>query len=647
MSMSLQAYVRNVRYLLSAPMHRLVVALLPRICSPELLPRLTGHGDIAALLGWSRESAWPLPPGGRAELADGLRTTFPSLVEQAKDDAKLVLEHQFDLLGSGPTSLGAEINWLCDFKSGITWPRGYYRSIDYSNKGLPSDVKVPWELSRCHQLVDLARAHLLAPSDEYIREIRAELTSWIAMNPVGRTINWACTMEVAIRAVNWLWALGCVSVDLDDETLTLTLSSILQHGFFIAGNLEFSEVAGNHYVSDALGLVAIGAYFRRSRLGQHWLRRGGTILTEELNKQVYSDGVDHEMSIPYHRLVMEIFLVGGLILRASGHDPGSKYWDRVQHMAEFIAAYTRPDGTVPVWGDADDGRILPFSGRHLQDHRHTLSTAAIMFGRRDFAAVGGPLAEDSLWLLGGSAADSFLALRPQRDERRCVAFPEGGFAVMRSKSWHVIFDAGPVGLRGRGGHGHNDALAVEIWCNGPLVVDPGSYVYTSDVEARSAFRSTRAHNTPMLDDHEMNEVLGLWRLADQSRAQLDVTVETPYGARVSGHHLGYTRIDHRAVVRREVELDRNTCAIRDRVNGASGLWRVRWTFAPSVEVVNVTSSGLEARRGDNIFQLEMVGASDVSASRTWVSPSYGVRLKAACIDVEFEGDESELVIDAR
>jgi uncharacterized heparinase superfamily protein len=227
-----------------------------------------------------------------------------------------------------------------------------------------------------------------------------------------------------------------------------------------------------------------------------------------------------------------------------------------------------------------------------------------------------------------------------------VTFPDGGFAVLRDKSWHVVFDAGPVGLCGRGGHGHNDALAVEIWCDGPLIVDPGSYVYTADVEARSAFRSTRAHNTPMLDDHEINDVLGLWRLSDDSQAQIDEAVETDSGARASGHHSGYTRVDRRAVVRREVELSDRTCVVRDQVSGRSGRWTVRWTFAPSVSVANATTAGAMMRRGDDEFRLNLAGASAVSVGTTWVSPSYGARHEAACLDVKYGGDECETVIHA-
>lgn len=647
-SMPPRAYARNARYLLGRPWRRLTVAALPSLCSPPLLARLTGHRELPTLLHWARTDAWPLPAEGLTALAGGLGRAFPELADSAVADAKRAVAHEFDLLGSGPRSLGAEIDWLRDFKTDIAWSPGFYQAIDYSNLDRPSDVKVPWEISRGHQLVDLARAHLLDPSQEYVDEFAAQLRSWIKANPAGRTINWSCTMEVAIRAVNWLWTLGVFAPELDDDSLCEVLSSLVQHGLFIERNLEVSEVAGNHYLSDALGLVALGAFFRSGRLGRRWLRTGSAILIAELDKQVYPDGVDHEMSIPYHRLVAEIFLIGGLLLRSANEEPGSAYWARLERMMEFIAAYTRPDGTIPVWGDADDGRVLPFGGRHLDDHRHLLSTAAVLFGRTDFSAAAGALAEDTVWLLGLDAVEAFDALVPEPDRRRCVTFPDGGFVILRSEPWHVVFDAGPVGLRGRGGHGHNDALAVEVWASGaPLIVDPGSYVYTCDVAARYAFRSTRAHNTPMLDDHEINDVLGLWQLADQAGARIDAHDETDDGALASGRHLGYTRIDPRAVVRREIALAGSACRIRDAVAAAAGRWSVRWTFADGTVLDDVTAAGATAHRGNDVFHLEVCGASAVTGGQTWVSPSYGVRRPAAYLEVELAGDECETVIHAR
>ena len=196
-----------------------------------------------------------------------------------------------------------------------------------------------------------------------------------------------------------------------------------------------------------------------------------------------------------------------------------------------------------------------------------LSTAAVLFDRPQFAAAARTLHEDTLWLLGSDSAEAFEALAAHDPEVPSLEpFPEGGFAVLRAPGVHVLLDAGPVGLRGRGGHGHNDACSVEIWMGGaPLVVDPGCFAYTSDVEARYSFRSTRAHNGPMLSDHEINEVMGLWQLRDDAQANITVAEPIGGGARAVGRHTGYLRFAPGATVEREVVVSANTCAISDRV----------------------------------------------------------------------------------
>jgi len=63
---------------------------------------------------------------------------------------------------------------------------------------------------------------------------------------------------------------------------------------------------------------------------------------------------------------------------------------------------------------------------------------------------------------------------------------------------YLIFDCGAIG---DGGHGHYDALNVEIAAHGgPLVVDPGRYTYCDDPPHwRRWFKGTAAHNTVTID----------------------------------------------------------------------------------------------------------------------------------------------------
>ena len=52
---------------------------------------------------------------------------------------------------------------------------------------------------------------------------------------------------------------------------------------------------------------------------------------------------------------------------------------------------------------------------------------------------------------------------------------------MRAGAHYLLVTNGIVGTKGFGNHKHNDQLSFEFHPDGsPLIVDPGSYVYTSD-----------------------------------------------------------------------------------------------------------------------------------------------------------------------
>jgi hypothetical protein len=642
--MSPRGVLRNSWELALAPKRRLQVRWLPAVSSPARLARRLGFPSLPAMESYFHGEAfdlWPTNPGSAKQLAEAIAEHFPAAREDAVERGEAAIRHEFSLLGSGPVRLGDEIDWLCDFKTGKRWVRQFYADIDYMNRGEPSDVKVPWELSRSHHLVDLARAFLLTNDRRYVREASAQLESWLDSNPFGCSVNWCCTMDVAIRAVNWIWCLSIVGPFLEEGVLAPVVASLYQHGVFIRANLERGDVNGNHYISDAVGLVALGCLFRRWRLGREWLARGSRILVEEIAEQVYPDGVDHEMSVPYHRLVAEIFLTGFLLMRQAGQEPPASCWERLRKMGQFAIAYTRPDGSVPVWGDADDGRLQRFGHSPVNDHRHLLSTMAILFNDGDLRPGRDYAHEDTLWLLGPSALDGSHELLPISTPPPVWHFPHGGFAVLRAPEAHLFFDAGPVGLRGRGGHGHNDALSFELWWHGaPLIVDPGSHVYTADPPSRNRFRSTAAHNSPMLGEHEMAELgddRNLWSIADHAQAVMDeVGVDGPirYAA---GHHVGYTRIVKGAIVRRRIELDEETCQVVDDVPATPG-WHVNFTLHPSARVSNVSSPERAViARGDHDFVLTVVGADRIEAVPSLVSPSYGVVERAEGLRMTFGG----------
>jgi uncharacterized heparinase superfamily protein len=610
-----------------------------RYLGPLRLVTLTS-ARLARTAGYGSIDEWWIALGARPPLAatpsaadcDRLCAGEHERIAAAARDA---VAHRVDLLGSGPIDLGAKIDWHCDYKTGLRWQPAYCRDIDYNNPGRPSDVKFPWELSRMQWMIPIGQAYVLHGDERHAEKVRDVLVDWIASNPYGRSVNWACTMEVALRILTWIWFFHVFKNSTawsKRDFRELFVRSLYLHGDFTARNLERSDINGNHFTADAAGLVVAGLFFGDAGDAPAWLRIGWKILCDELPRQVFPDGVDFEGSVPYHRLVQELFLLPAILRRRNGLDVPSSYEARLVDMARFTAAYSRPDGSIPLWGDNDDARALPFGGQPTNDHRYLLGIVGAEFGVPDLiAAFSGPRAEQ-LWLLG---AESTAAL-PQRehndDATQPIAFRDGGFYVLRNAVDHVFVDCGPVGLGGRGGHGHNDLLSFEAVLDGAhLVSDCGSYVYTANYAERNRFRSTAYHNTPMIDGEEINRFIGpseLWQLHDDARPH--VLKWEPDGQLPSllASHTGYLRLADPVRYTRELTLDRvrHALTIVDRLQAASShTASIPFHLAPGVRVENVSSDSMALSTNAKQYRCAWSASEPwaVSVESARVSASYG------------------------
>ena len=587
----------TVRLLVRGPRQRLRRQRLRRrplhASTAAVETALGGRSPAAALRGPVLD-AMPTVAAFERELEGMDEGERADLARRADD----VVAHRFDLLGSGPTDLGQRIDWQRDFKSGRSWPLEHISTLPISYPD-GSDIKVPWELSRFQHLPLLAGAHRVTGDGRYLAEIGAQLEDWIASNPVEFGANWACTMDVAIRAANWIAALAlCAEATTGSGWLERAVGSLLLHGRFIRDHLEWAEVRGNHYLSDLVGLLPIAALFSAGAEGRAWAEWAAAELVAEMDHQVRADGCDHEASIPYHRLVAELFVCGGQAVDALR--PGmlpERFRARLELMLDFVAAYTRPDGLAPQVGDADDGRFLPLGDYGCADPRsHT----------HLFAQAG----------------------RPYESSTTSAGFPEGGFYVLRAGELYAIVHCGDVGVGGVGSHAHNDQLAFELsWRGHPLVVDPGSYLYTADPDARNAFRSTAFHAALRIDGAEQNALSRdrLFALDDRTRAEAvawDIQGET---AAFTGRHHGFEALHPPATHERRLQLDgaAETVTITDIVS-SQGERDLEWTFPLAPCTVEVSEGAATARFEAASLTVEAGGVT-FAVEEGWLSPRYGVR----------------------
>lgn len=622
-------------------LHREITEWVERVAAPRRAERFKAASLIHATESMSVDDLWqylvarPYPAHTQSVQAETYERVCKEPVDDILRAAENALAHRVSLLGSGPVNLGDEIDWQKDHKSGYRWPRGYARGHSYVNLDDSSDVKFPWELSRLQWLIPVGQAYLLTGDEHYADATRSILTSWMNDNPYADSVNWAIAMEPAMRIFTWTWLFHVFQSSQswrDPRFRERFLESLFLHADYVDRHIEYSDVNGNHCTADAAALVFASLFFGRGRHAHRWLRRGWSILNSELPKQVFQDGVDYEGSVPYHRFVLELFLLPALYRMRTNHPVPAEYRKRLAKMARFVSAYSSPGGNAPVWGDADDGRALPLGSQSLNDHRYLVTLVTLGLGIENDAAHQGPQGE-AFWWFGPDALETGLS-RPSPHKRPgSEAFIEGGLYVMRNESDHVLIDCGRVGLADRGGHGHNDCLSFEATLEGAkLVVDRGAYVYTASPLERNEFRSTSSHNTPVVDGEEINRFVRpdwLWALTPDAIPEMQLWEPGWERDVFRGTHFGYLRLSGSVKPVRSITLDhvKHTLVIHDLIQGA-GVHSIEVPvhLAPGIGAEQEATGSILLRSGAKEYNL--VWSEDDRWScrivASSISPSYGV-----------------------
>ncbi len=541
------------------------------------------------------------------------------------------------------------IDWHLDFRSGYRWRE------DIWSKGIPYghepgvDVKLPWELARLQHLPMLALAARLGPPEPRERrrqECRDQILDFIAANPPGYGVNWHCTMDVAMRAANmamthWLLASDAGAPTAPEVFERELTTSLLAHGRHIMANLEDgAEFRGNHYLADVCGLAFTAAALAPGDEAQQWWRFALREIIAESHVQFGADGANREGSTSYHRLSAEMlaWTVALVVGRDGPAALPADFGGRLLAMAMFSQDATKPDGRVVQIGDNDSGRFFKLGPGDFDDdltqdaldHGALPITIAALLDVSGGVAIAGKGGERFAiehaicTALAGSqklAADatpppSRVGPMPTPDpgtplgpEIEIVlpdatileglaarAYPDFGLYIWKSPRFFMSLRCGAIGQNGRGGHDHNDQLALELQIDGiDWVADPGSYVYSAAPELRDAYRSVTAHAAPRLGDREPASLgLGMFRLEDTGPAQC---LSFDIGG-FAGFHQGFGTPVHRAV-----RIEPGRIRIRD-ATGGSVVWE------SNLDTVRVTSPA----KTRQVFDM-----------RQPFSPGYGLR----------------------
>lgn len=321
------------------------------------------------------------------------------------------------------------LNWFADYKSGFFFCPWKYNSMQkcYSvvGKKAGADIKCPWELGRFYHLAQMA---VLAAVEKDLRvdiltEYKNEITDFMIMNPVGKTVQWSAPMDVSVRVVNLLIAHDILT-QIDEQNcldqpfqrkfgklIQDSLNYIMQHAEYTGG------ACSNHYLSNLVGIIFAAAYLPGDRWTDACLVFGVQELIDQVEKQFYEEGAHFEGSSSYHRLSAEFVLYATAIVYGVlktdrkelflNYDCGvidrlrrvnrQKYhlktdeffpqWyiDRVFNMGVFTKAVLKDNNEIVQIGDNDSGRLVRLTPvgesdeEKVIDHRTLLSALSGLF----------------------------------------------------------------------------------------------------------------------------------------------------------------------------------------------------------------------------------------------------------------------------
>ena len=277
---------------------------------------------------------------------------------------------------------------------------------------------------------------------------------------------------------------------------------------YIERHLSFYFSPYNHLIGEATALFVIGSLLPWLRPAARWRDRGWAILEAEMPKQYHEDGGTVEQATGYHHFTL------GFHLQAHARETphwrarsGGRLWSDLEKALEFSMHMTRPDGSMPMIGDADEGKAFSLVQPDLWDFRVFLASAPCLFGRGDFKKMGGAL-----------PAGRRVAGRNERTGRRTTRSAEGpGRNVESAADERLLHHAHRLGSAGA-----LPGLRLRRACG-------------RCVGARHAVGGARTRR------YALDRSLGIWRTAARRSGFLDLQRQPRTGTAISGKPRRTTR----------------------------------------------------------------------------------------------------------
>ena len=339
-------------------------------------------------------------------------------------------------------------------------------------------------------------------------------------------------------------------------------NALADHAALLASD-DFHTTGTNHGMFQDESLLIYASLVPEDPLSQSYFQLAARRLIGYFDLIVTTDGVHREHAPAYHSLIAaKMRRIVEFFEDADEDDVALRLRELRNRMCRYATHVIKPDGEFPLISDTMD-RNKPNRG----------------------------LFEDAGYRWAASSGE--LGSRPRE---RNVVFPEGGYAIFRSR-----WDASGAGTYVHftaayhtDYHKHSDDLSVWLYHDGDLLTEAGPNGYDYDNPFTAYGYSAHAHNTLLVDGESLPRVDDH---ADEVRlVDWDVDGPTPWA---TGRNGRFDDVVHLRTVR--FDLGAGRVVVEDEIEARSPhRYVLLWNCAPGVEPRLDDGSVVLRRAGEDV-----------------------------------------------
>ena len=499
--------------------------------------------------------------------------------------------------------------WFYNPLSEHTYPQNIHWSkvSDFSEK--EGDIKFVWEISRFCYLYDIIRYdhHFSLDSSDFVFD---EIADWIACNSAENGPNYLSGQEIALRILNWIYALHFYSESerLKTSIYNKIVDSIHQQAQHIDRELHFAKsfVRNNHLLSESLALFTVGLIFPQFKESENWVKKGHETFCHEILYQFDSNGAYLQHSFNYQRVAIQLCTWFIQLCHLNKISVSKNIKERLLSAVDFMMTFigNKSTGEVPNFGNNDGSLFFPLNNEEHTNYYPQLQAMASVLG----TDLGVQSFEDVYWFNINREHNTTL-----EKKYGIFNFDEEGYYVA-SEDNCLTFLWCPR-LKNRPAQA--DMLHVDIWYNGENILrDNGTYLYNTTPSLRNYFFGSRSHNTILYNGEDLMKkgkrfIFYFWpkKVAACVRSVDDTFI-------FSGEIVIYPKTKSRLSILRTIKKkkDRIEWEVKDTLKNSS---KKTWT-----QIWNISDSFL--REFKIVAKDENMIAVEPNIISSYTSPDYGI-----------------------